>query len=39
MALVRQKRMRFDGRLQPMMAHLFYVKMVLEVPRGGEAAA
>ena len=38
MALLRQKRMRFEGRLQPMMAHLFYVKMVLEIPRGGGAA-
>ena len=38
MALLRQKRMRFEGRLQPMMAHLFYVKMVLEIPRGCGAA-
>ena len=33
MGLLRAGDMHFTGNLQPMMAHLFYVKAVLELPR------
>jgi hypothetical protein len=32
-ALMRYGRMRLEGNLQPLMAHLLYVKAVLETPR------
>lgn len=36
-ALLRYGRMKFEGNLQPLMANLIYLKLVLETPRGREA--
>jgi hypothetical protein len=36
-ALLRYGRLRFEGNLQPLMANLIYLKLVLETPRALEA--
>ncbi len=38
MALLRYGRMRIEGNLQPLLANLLYLKMVLESPRHREAS-
>ena len=37
-ALIREGKMRFEGDLDLLMANLLYLKLVLETPRGLEAA-
>jgi hypothetical protein len=37
MALATQEQMRFEGNIQPMMAHLQYIKDLLATPRKKEA--